>query len=156
MDKEDSFYKEGLNFSCKMCSYCCRAEPGYVYLSLNDFENLIKKLNIDEKMFIEKYCRWVPYYDGREVLCLKEMKNYDCIFWQNGCSVYDSRPVQCSTYPFWDFLLKDRKSWDEGANDCPGINKGELHSFEEIREQLMNYRNNKPLSRQEIEKLLGQ
>ena len=151
MNKEDSFYKDGLKFSCKMCSYCCRAEPGFVYLSRKDLDRFLKVTNAEENEFIEKYCRWVPYYDGKEVLCLKEMKNYDCIFWNNGCSAYAARPLQCSTYPFWDFLLRSPKTWNEEAKSCPGMNNGELHSFEEITEKLIEYRNNKPLSKQEFE-----
>ena len=151
MNKEDSFYKDGLKFSCKMCSYCCRAEPGFVYLSRKDLDRFLKVTNAEENEFIEKYCRWVPYYDGNEVLCLKETENFDCIFWKDGCSAYEARPVQCSTYPFWDFLLKDKKSWNDEAKDCPGMNNGELHSFEEITEKLIAYRTNKPLTRNELE-----
>ena len=150
MNGKDSFYKDGLRFSCKMCSYCCRGEPGFVYLSRTDLDQLLKETKSEETEFIEKYCRWVPYYDGSEVLCLKETEKFDCIFWNGGCSVYKARPVQCSTYPFWDYLLKDKKSWDEGAKDCPGINNGELHSFEEINMKNAAYRSNKPIARRDL------
>ena len=66
MNKEDSFYKDGLKFSCKMCSYCCRAEPGFVYLSRKDLDRFLKVTNAEENEFIEKYCRWVPYYEGKD------------------------------------------------------------------------------------------
>ncbi len=151
MDSNAPFYKNGLKFSCKMCSYCCRGEPGFVYLSRNDLNRFLVKLDIEEKDFIEKYCRWVPYYDGSEVLCLNEKPNYDCIFWKDGCSAYEARPVQCSTYPFWDFLLKDEQSWNDAAKDCPGMNNGEFHPYEEIIEKVSAYRRNVPLKRQDIE-----
>lgn len=152
MNCKDSFYKDGLRFSCKRCSYCCRGEPGFVYLSRTDLDNFLKQTALKEAEFIEKYCRWVPYYDGSEVLCLKETENYDCVFWKNGCSAYEARPIQCSTYPFWDYLLQDKKAWDEGASDCPGINNGELHSFEEITAKHEAYHNNKPLALRDLAK----
>ncbi len=151
MDKEDSFYKDGLKFTCKMCSYCCRGEPGFVYISRTDLDRFLAGMNLEAGEFIEKYCRWVPYYDGSEVLCLKETKNNDCIFWNNGCAAYKARPLQCSTYPFWDFIVENKKSWDEAAADCPGINSGELHSYEEITEKAAAYRRNRPIKRHEFE-----
>ncbi len=137
-------------FSCQQCSHCCRHEPGYVYLSGKDLTKLCHWFNLDSKVFISKYCRFVPYYDGSEVLCLQEKRNYDCIFWNNGCTVYESRPVQCRTYPFWNSIIKNRETWDEESAHCPGINKGRSFSTAEIHERNTEYKENKPLSTVEI------
>jgi Fe-S-cluster containining protein len=139
------FYKEGLRFSCKQCSHCCRHEPGYVYLSENDLTNLLQWFNLKKEDFIANYCRVVPYYDGTEVLCLKEKKNCDCIFWDNGCKAYKARPVQCSTYPFWNFIIKNKDTWEEEATQCPGINSGELHNSQEIEIAMRLHRDNFPI-----------
>jgi Fe-S-cluster containining protein len=40
------------------------------------------------------------------------------------CSVYDVRPLQCRTWPFWDGLLSSKKAWDEAGKRCHGINQG--------------------------------
>lgn len=74
-------------------------------------------------------------------LCLKERPNFDCVFWtEAGCSVYEARPVQCSTYPFWSTLVETEGSWREEARDCPGIGRGGLLSREEIEERLWRRR----------------
>ena len=91
------FYENGLNFQCQRCSHCCKDEPGFVYLSKIDLQNLLTCYNLTKEEFIEKYCRFVPYYDGSEVLCLLEKENYECILWDNGCTAYNARPIQCST-----------------------------------------------------------
>lgn len=109
---------------------------------------------MDIRNFIEKYCRWVDYYYGETVLALLEKKNYDCIFWENGCSVYEARPVQCSTYPFWAWMLKDRATWNERANECPGMNKGKSWTFEEIEKNKNAYVKNLPLKKEDVEKLI--
>lgn len=143
------FYSEGLDFSCKRCSHCCTTEPGYVYLSVDDLEKLTSSKKLSTNEFIEKFCRWVGYYDGTEVLCLKEKPNYDCILWENdGCSAYNARPVQCRTYPFWTHLLTSKANWDCEKKDCPGINCGSHHTFEEISQNLSLYQDNKPLRRE--------
>src|SRR5574344_288995 len=98
------FYDKGLHFSCQKCSHCCRIDPGFVYLSQSDLTNLCQWFKFTQEQFISMYCRKVPYYDGTTVLSLREKKNYDCIFWDNGCTVYGARPVQCSTYPFWSWM----------------------------------------------------
>lgn len=104
--------------------------------------------------FVEKYCRWADYYYGEQVLALLEKKNYDCILWENGCSAYQARPVQCSTYPFWSWMIKDKAMWDECAVECPGMNKGKTWTYEEILKNKNAYDQNKPLTRQEVEKLI--
>ena len=147
MTDSELFFKKGLFFSCQRCSNCCRLEPGYVYLSQNDLTKLLDWFSLEKDVFITDFCRWTPYYDGSEVLTLKEKKNYDCIFWNNGCTVYPARPLQCTTFPFWDYIINDENSWNECSKDCPGINKGILHSPDEIAEKAILTRRNIPIRR---------
>lgn len=151
---EELFYKDGLNFECQRCSYCCGHSPGFVYLSLSDLERLCEYHKLGKKEFVEKYCRWVNYYYGTTVLALIEMKNYDCILWNNGCSAYEARPVQCSTYPFWTWMVADKETWQECSKDCPGINKGRLWTVQEIEMNRHKYALNKPLTIEEYNQLL--
>ena len=140
------FYADGLCFSCVRCSRCCSHEPGYVYLSKKDLEKLLHWSGLDTHSFIEKYCRWVPYYSCDEkVLSLKEKPDFSCILEDRGCSAYQERPIQCVTYPFWNFILKDKSNWKIESRSCPGIDRGKLHLQEEIEEAMLRHRNNSPL-----------
>ncbi len=52
-----------------------------------------------------------------------EQGDYDCIFLKGKlCQVYDHRPTQCRTFPFWPENLKSEKSWKLAAKACEGIN----------------------------------
>ncbi|HZK20428.1 MAG TPA: YkgJ family cysteine cluster protein [Treponemataceae bacterium] len=133
------FYAHGLKFKCQQCSHCCCDEPGFVYLSKQDLTNLCEYFALKADVFIKKYCRWVPYHDNTIVLSLKETKKYDCILWNKGCMAYDARPVQCKTYPFWPFLLKDKKVWENEQKECPGINEGTLYSAKKIEKIVNEY-----------------
>lgn len=139
------FFDNGLHFTCAQCSHCCRIEPGFVFLSRADLTKLCRWFNLTEERFIEKYCRRVPYYDGTDVLCLRETAAYDCILWNNGCTAYGARPVQCSTYPFWTRLLSGSAAWNNENKSCPGIGAGRLWTKNEIMEQLTAYVRNEPL-----------
>ena len=131
--QRELFWKDGIRFSCTQCSSCCRYDPGFVYLSPRDLDALQEWAALDRHAFIRKFCRWVLQGDGYEYLCLKELPNYDCILWNNGCIAYNYRPFQCSSYPFWDYLLESERRWNINARSCPGINCGKRHSAEEIR-----------------------
>ncbi|MCK5673810.1 MAG: YkgJ family cysteine cluster protein [Spirochaetales bacterium] len=133
----EPFYENGLNFECTQCSKCCRFDPGYVFLSYNDLNRLISFFNYSETEFIEKYCRKVSMGDSNR-LSLIEKSNYDCIFWKNGgCEIYEARPLQCRSYPFWKPFLEDKKSWDAESLSCSGMNHGTLVSKEAIDEWLL-------------------
>lgn len=145
-----AFYKNGLQFSCKRCSRCCGTSPGFVYLSKRDLLSLCEFFKLTVKQFVETYCRWADYYGGTTVLALQEQKNYDCILWNNGCTAYEARPVQCSTYPFWTWMIKDAETWNECAEDCPGMNQGSVHSEQEITEASSAYTANVPITKEEV------
>ena len=57
-----------------------------------------------------------------------------CVFLgEKGCTVYEARPEQCRTWPFWPENLK-REVWaKEIVPFCPGADEGRLYSIGEIR-----------------------
>ncbi len=59
--------------------------------------------------------------------------------------MYDARPLQCRSFPFWAPYLESKEDWDSLASSCPGVNKGKLHTREEIEEHL---------ARRKMEKLI--
>jgi uncharacterized protein len=133
----DSFWAEGLSFSCTRCSACCRGEHGYVFLTKEDLRRLLKRLVLDFKSFFLEYCTLVDTGTGM-ALSLRENSAYDCILWRaEGCSVYEDRPLQCSTYPFWPSIMESRTSWNAEAQACPGIGAGELRSRSHIEERIL-------------------
>ena len=146
---KSNFYSQGLRFSCKRCSACCRFEPGFVFLSDKDVSALKTALKLGYDDFLALYCRWVPAEDGKNRLSLKEKTNYDCVFWAKGagCTVYKARPLQCVTFPFWPSVLKDEDSWEMTARGCPGMNQGSNHSTGSI-EKLLSTRRNEPIIQQ--------
>jgi len=92
-------------------------------------------LRIEHSEFMGRYCRWVESGE-EERLSLKEKPNFDCIFWDNKCAVYQSRPLQCRNYPFWQAIVCSARAWASAGQDCPGINSGNLHGRDEIEELL--------------------
>jgi Fe-S-cluster containining protein len=123
-------YARGLRFSCTRCSVCCRFESGFVFLSKKDAALLGAALNMGYSEFMDAYCRWIPSENGDFQLSLKEKSNYDCIFWAKepveGCAVYDKRPLQCRSFPFWPSIVNNKKKWEMSARSCPGMGKGTL------------------------------
>jgi Fe-S-cluster containining protein len=137
---DEPFYAAGLRFSCSRCSSCCRGGPGYVFLSKSDLRRLLDRLKLDFPAFFSNYCTLVDNGMGLS-LSLAEKANYDCVFWtERGCSVYEARPVQCSTYPFWAPILDSEEGWRAEASHCPGVGRGELRCRQYIEDCLFERR----------------
>lgn len=98
--------------------------------------------------FVETYCRWVPAGTGREQLSLREKPGYDCVFWDGGCVVYEARPLQCRTFPFWPSVLASEEAWEETAAECPGMGRGPLHGAGHIEGCLSARRREPVISRE--------
>lgn len=131
---ETKFWNGGLHFTCQRCSKCCRHDPGVVFLSSYEILTISQALGYTVLDFLAIYCR--PIYDAHGYkISLKEKANYDCIFWEynKGCIIYTVRPIQCSTFPFWENILEEKQRWDEEAIYCSGINKGVLHDADAIQ-----------------------
>jgi len=114
------WYKEGLKFACTECGKCCTGEPGYVWVSDAEIEEMANFLKLTVKEFTQRYIREV---NGARSL-IEFPKTYDCIFLEGGnkCKVYGARPKQCRTFPFWEENLESKQAWEKAARRCEGIN----------------------------------
>lgn len=137
----EPFYQNGLQFECQQCSSCCRYEEGVVIISDREAKQIADFLHMQKKDFIATYCKRI-FVQNQVHLSLIEKSNLDCIFWDSqlkGCAIYSVRPIQCSTFPFWPSLLHSDAIWQKCSEDCPGMNQGKLHSFQEIVQQKKLY-----------------
>ncbi|AXH10154.1 zinc/iron-chelating domain-containing protein [Malaciobacter halophilus] len=111
-------------FDAKVCSSCegncCIGESGYIWINKQEIEVLSKHLNISLEELRVKYLEKVGYkYSLKEVKLKKN--NYACVFFdleKKQCSVYEARPTQCRTFPFWDYFKNNEK---EVYEECPAI-----------------------------------
>ena len=128
------WWEKGVRFECQGSGRCCvsRGQYGFVYVTLDDRKKMGKLLNISTGEFTRKFCGKT---DG--VYHLKDAKGPDCIFLKNNrCEVYEARPIQCRTWPFWPEVM-NAKTWaKEVAAFCPGIGKGNYVNAQDIRATL--------------------
>jgi Fe-S-cluster containining protein len=131
------WYADGVQFTCTQCGNCCTGAPGFVWITRQEIVRLAQLLRLSPQETVDRYCR-----KSAEQFSLRERRNaqgqYDCVFLQEApggkrvCGVYEARPLQCRTWPFWPGVLESRKAWDAAAVRCHGMNSGRRYSAEEI------------------------
>ncbi|MFN4174603.1 MAG: YkgJ family cysteine cluster protein, partial [Parachlamydiaceae bacterium] len=143
------WYDAGLSFSCTGCGKCCTGSPGAVWLNEAEIETLANHLKLSREDFIDKYTRLI---EGKRSL-IEDPIHYDCVFLRDKrCEVYEARPVQCRTYPWWTQNLKSKKDWEEAAKFCEGISpSAPKDSLKVIKESLHEYENARSRCRKERE-----
>ncbi len=132
------WFADGLRFECRQCGACCTGEPGYIWLTPSEIRALAEVLHMECAAFCKTYLRSV---NGK--LSLKEKRNGDCILFNGNekqCLVYEKRPTQCRTYPFWPEILHSPKTWERESRQCPGINTGRLYTAEQCASLLLESR----------------
>lgn len=122
------FYEKGLNFSCTACGACCKIPAGRVEISPAEVRQMADYLKLDINVFEDRFC-----IRRNDELVLKDNPAGYCIFLvEDQCLVYEARPLQCRTFPFWPENLKSRERWQLLKLFCPGIDEGEYHRPETI------------------------
>ncbi|HJE03147.1 Flagellin N-methylase [Aliarcobacter thereius] len=124
----DLIKKDGYSFSfnpkaCESCGgKCCTGESGYIWINISEIEALAKHLKMTLDDFRQKYLFKESYKYS-----LKEVKyqdgNFACCFFDNikkQCSIYEYRPHQCRTFPFWSYF---KDNFKEVEKECIGIKK---------------------------------
>lgn len=131
----EPWYRDGLRFACQRSGVCCTGEPGLVWLSEDEAGRLAARLDLDPAGFRRRYTL-TAWKDGTARLVLRDRpgpRGHECMLWDGqGCSLYQDRPRQCRTWPFWRRLVASPGAWAEAARECPGIGRGPLHSAADI------------------------
>ena len=115
------WWMKGVPFSCQAdCGKCCDEPGGIVYLRPEDAKILSKHHQLEMDEWLERDCRQT--IDGRFVLKSDPITDI-CIYLSadKKCTVYESRPVQCKSYPFWPENLRSERSWKRTIEECPGL-----------------------------------
>lgn len=128
------WYRQGLQFQCTQCGRCCGGEPGYIWMTPAEIRTAAEAVGLHVLDFCSMYVAEYP-----QGFSLREMANGDCCLLQGGrCRIYDARPAQCRTWPFWPSNLASKVTWAEAARRCPGIGRGRLWTLAEIAAQRRN------------------
>ena len=120
-----------LPFDCTGCGKCCKTR-GTVLLSPEELVKAAKLLRISIQEFKQLYVAkeqemddavsttipelrpigWVQLRDKEEEATdlSSGYRSGGCIFLdeENKCKIYEARPMQCSTYPFWPRIMASR------------------------------------------------
>jgi hypothetical protein len=132
------WYKDGLRFKCSQCGDCCTGAPGYVWVNKAEISQLAALLGEAIEDFEHKHVRKIGIRKS-----LVEFPNGDCVFFDNKarkCKVYEARPRQCRTWPFWDSNIRTPAAWETTCQMCPGSGQGPLIPLEQIEQQVAEIR----------------
>ncbi|KAF0688815.1 Aste57867_19637 [Aphanomyces stellatus] len=144
------WFKSGLSFKCTKCGNCCSGTKGTVRFLETEVDAMVAAVQAESvSAFLDKYAR----RQGRGAKTFYQLKQkrtadgFDCVFLDRKslkgkavCSLYDARPLQCRTWPFWPENVESRQTWEAlkhgtKGGGCPGINKGPALPAADVMEQ---------------------
>jgi Fe-S-cluster containining protein len=128
----------GLRFECTACGKCCttRGEYAYVYLNRRETRTLASHLDLHLTEFKRRYTfvdedgwRQLEFSDGR------------CTFLDDAgrCGVYEARPAQCRTFPFWPEFVDDGEWTAEVRDLCEGVGRGPRYTLPEAGQKMFEF-----------------
>jgi len=132
------WYADGLRFSCTQCGNCCTGPPGYVWFSPSEAKALAERFGMTVGQFRRTYAKRV--HGDWSLNEVETEHGFDCVFLDRSdgrarCSVYEDRPLQCRTWPFWPENLRTPAAWAAVRRNtpCPGMGTGTRIPLEQIR-----------------------
>eukprot|EP00128_Syssomonas_multiformis_P003908 Colp12_sorted_trinity150504_noHs@632 len=116
---------EGLNFKCTACGKCCTTSgKAEVYVNVAQALKIAEELDLEPAEFASSYL--IKNSTDQKTRFKLRKKEGACTFLDrntNKCTIYNSRPTQCRTYPFWPDIVKNESTWNSEAAVCEGINE---------------------------------
>lgn len=120
MIRQDGFNYEFDSSKCDECGgKCCVGESGYIWINEDEIrslgEHLGYKIELFKEIFLEKFgnrysIKEKPYKSGLACIFFDE-KN-------KNCSIYEYRPNQCRSFPFWEHF---KRNFKELERECIGV-----------------------------------
>jgi len=103
---------------------------------------MAERLGRDESTFHDRFAHKLG--DRWSLIERETEHGFDCVFLDRQtipgkaiCSIYEARPTQCRTWPFWPENLRTKRHWEtvKLRTPCPGMNSGTLVRIDQIRIQ---------------------
>ncbi|MBD3794393.1 MAG: YkgJ family cysteine cluster protein [Epsilonproteobacteria bacterium] len=116
--------QEGYDFAfnphaCDACGgACCTGSSGYIWVKYEEIRAIASLLDLEVDEFAFRFLKKVNH---RYSIIEKQIAtdNFACIFFENGkCNIYEARPRQCRTFPFWEQF---KNNIQEVKQECQGI-----------------------------------
>lgn len=129
----EPWYKDGLRFQCTGCGDCCTGAPGFVWVNQEEIDAIAAQIKMDVDEFERKYVRKIGVRRS-----LVEFDNGSCVFFdeeKRNCKVYEARPRQCRTWPWWSSNIRTEEHWEATREACPGCGEGKLYDIAHIEQQ---------------------
>lgn len=105
--------------ACETCrGECCRW-GGYVWVTEEEIQAMADLMNMELEAFANEYVK-AAYGKLSLQERLRDGEYHCCMFdpFNNRCQVYQARPEQCRTFPFWDAY---RENYQLLLEICPGV-----------------------------------
>ena len=133
--------EEGLRFECTACGACCTGPPGYVSYSEAEGRARAQRFGLTVEEFEATYSHETPM--GRSIREVETEHGFDCVFLDREmlpgkavCSVYEDRPQQCRTFPWWPEHVRTKSAWVRLERECEGVHRGGFVPVNEISKNL--------------------
>ena len=118
-------------FKCTRCGYCCHGETT-VSLDIGDQERMCAALGKKRQDVADIYWRITG-----NIVQMK-VRDSQCIFYADGCTVHHGRPWRCAEWPLHPSILEDKSNYLAISESCPGINRNlEYEQFCEVLRRVL-------------------
>jgi Fe-S-cluster containining protein len=127
---EAPWYSDGIRFSCTGSGKCCTVHGDYAYVFMTRAEE--RRIAESLGLTLRRFRRRHTYRPLGQERSLRFPEGRCTFLVDNQCSIYETRPRQCRTWPFWEENL-DADVWNKDvAAFCPGVGRGRLYTAAEI------------------------
>jgi Fe-S-cluster containining protein len=139
MSTERFYDNQPVRFQCSGCGDCCSGDPDthYVELLAGEAERIRQYLQLSKATFERDYLVSIP--DIGKGIRINAQGRCSLLSADKRCLVYEARPWQCRSYPFWPEVMQSHETWMAEANHCEGINQGKEISPQHIDSQLVYF-----------------
>ncbi len=91
------------------------------------------------EVFYERYTHETPA--GRSLNEVETEHGHDCVFLDRDsdearalrggdggglCTIYEDRPLQCRTFPWWPGVVSSERGWKRLGRECEGVGRGPM------------------------------
>jgi Fe-S-cluster containining protein len=105
--------------ACQYCGGLCCRWGGYVWVTESDLIAMAKTMNIKLDAFSNEYIK--AAYGRLSIQERLRDGEFHCALFNpsnNQCLVYDVRPEQCRTFPYWE---QYKSNYQKILKICPGL-----------------------------------